>query len=171
MAISLKANPEQDTQTELSQGRNRDRDEFQQMIDGQVKELVQAWREKGAPAPLTNAETGAAEPNPEAPTLRYTVDQGERNAMKQVIRRACTLYKADAVWYKDAARDDGTVTVKFSPGPKKATASAESNGQAEAPAETSAETPAETPEASDQSAQDQETPEQEQSGRRGFRRN
>jgi hypothetical protein len=156
--ITLKDNPTQDAQTELNQGRTRVRDDFQKERDTEVAELVKAWETAGKPAPVLNQATGQMDPNPNAPTRRYTVGKDDKNAMKLVIRRAATLAKVGTAWYKDAVNDDGTVTVKFSPAPLPP--KAEKNGNAAA-------TPAPTPQAEAQAEAPKPEPPAE---RRGFRR-
>jgi hypothetical protein len=106
VAITLKDNPAEDTQTELQPGRSRERDEFQTAVDKTVEGLVGTDN-----------------------TYRYTVAKADKSDMKKIVRRATDLHKQIPVWFKDQAHDDGTVTVKFRVQPKPA--KTEANGQAE----------------------------------------
>jgi hypothetical protein len=44
---------------------------------------------------------------------RYVVGADDATAMKGVVRRACTLHKVDADFYKDAKTEAGHVSIKF----------------------------------------------------------
>jgi hypothetical protein len=116
MAITLRDNPADDTQTDLAPGRNRERDDFQKGVDETVKGLVGTDN-----------------------TYRYTVAKDDKGDMKRIVRRATDIHKQTPVWFKDSAHEDGTVTIKFRVQPKPV--KAEGNGQADQPAETPAETP------------------------------
>jgi len=118
MPITLRANPAEDTQVKGAITRSRKRTPFQLEVDAVVKPMVAEWESKGKPEPLFNEETGKVDPNPEAPTYRYTIDKGDRSEMKEVVRRACTLFKAAPYWYLDQENEGdlaGTITIKFAP--------------------------------------------------------
>lgn len=87
-------------QTELVVGRHRD--DFQQAVDGDV--LI-----------LKAATAAAGWPEHEATKLfhRYVVSAEDTSAMKAVIRRACTLARVEADFYKDAKTEAGHAVIKF----------------------------------------------------------
>lgn len=101
MAITLHTDTvELPEQTELVQGRHRD--EFQQEVDKDI--LV-----------LKDATARAGWPEHDATKLfhRYVVGADDVSALKGVIRRAGTLHKVEADFYKDAKTAAGHVSVKF----------------------------------------------------------
>jgi len=101
MAITLHTDTvELPEQTDLVVGRHRD--EFQQDTDGDVLIL------KG-----NTASAGWPESDPTKLFHRYVVDADDATEMKSVIRRACTLHKVEAVFYKDAKTEAGHVSIKF----------------------------------------------------------
>ena len=101
MAITLHTeNVELPEQTELVQGRHRD--EFQRMIDGDVLILKHA-----------TAAGGWAAHEPTKLFERYVVGPDDVTPLKEVIRRAATLHKVNADFYKDAKTEAGHVAVKF----------------------------------------------------------
>jgi hypothetical protein len=87
-------------QTELVVGRFRD--EFQQAVDGDVITLKAA-----------TASAGWPEHDPGKLFHRYVVGAEDSVPMKGVIRRACTLAKVEADFYKDAKTEAGHAVVKF----------------------------------------------------------
>jgi hypothetical protein len=101
MAITLHTDvtdlPEQ---TELAAG--RERDEFQQKVDSDVAALKTKTATAGWPAP-----------DPKRHFQRYVVGKDDRAALKSVIRRAGTLHKVEAQFYKDAVTEAGHAVVKF----------------------------------------------------------
>jgi len=101
MAITLHTDTaELPEQTELQAG--RERDEFQVQIDKDVASL--------------KAKTAAAKwPTPEPTKLfhRYVVGADDKSALKAVIRRAGTLHKVEALFYKEAKTEAGLIVIKF----------------------------------------------------------
>lgn len=101
MAITLHTETvELPEQTELVQGRHRD--DFQLAVDGDVLILKAA-----------TAAAGWPEHDPTKLWQRYVVSADDTGAMKSVIRRACTLHKVEADFYKDAKTEAGHVSIKF----------------------------------------------------------
>lgn len=103
MAITLhtvtdpKALPEQ---TEEVQGHKRD--DFQVAIDKDMAGLK-----------VNTAKAGWPAHDPKKLYNVYVVSKGDVAALKSVIRRAATLHKVEAAWYKDAKTEAGHITVKF----------------------------------------------------------
>jgi hypothetical protein len=87
-------------QTELAAGRVRD--EFQLDVDKDVEVLK-----------LATAKARWPEPDPERFYHRYVVGSDDKGEMKSVIRRACTLHKVEAVFYKEAKTEAGHIVIKF----------------------------------------------------------
>jgi hypothetical protein len=87
-------------QTELVAG--RERDDFQQAIDKDVATLKTATAKAGWPAT-----------NPGKLFHRYVVGADDKSALKTVIRRAGTLHRVEAQFYKDAKTEAGHIVVKF----------------------------------------------------------
>jgi hypothetical protein len=87
-------------QTELSA--SRERDEFQQARDADVLTLAKA-----------TAKSNWPDPDPKRLYHRYVVGADDRAALKAVIRRAATLHKVEAVFYKDAKTEAGHFVTKF----------------------------------------------------------
>jgi hypothetical protein len=101
MAITLHTDvTEVPEQTELEQGRHRD--DFQKAIDKDVETLK-----------LATAKAKWPEPDPRKLFHRYVVDADDKVALKSVIRRAATLHKVEAQFYKDAKTEAGHLAVKF----------------------------------------------------------
>jgi hypothetical protein len=101
MAITLHTEPQElPEQTERVVGRHRD--EFQKDVDGDI--LI-----------LKHATAVAGWPEQEATKLfhRYVVGADDATDMKGVIRRACTLHRVEADFYKDAKTPAGHMSVKF----------------------------------------------------------
>lgn len=87
-------------QTELSAG--HERDDFQREVDSHVGALK-----------IATAKAGWPQPEPTKHFRRYVVAPEDKAALKGVIRRACTLHKVEAVFYKDVKTAAGHVAVKF----------------------------------------------------------
>ena len=101
MAITLHTDTEElPEQTELAAG--RERDAFQLQVDKDVKVLKIATARAGWPAP-----------KPTVLFHRYVVGSADKAALKSVIRRAGTLHKVEAQFYKDAKTEAGHVVIKF----------------------------------------------------------
>ncbi len=101
MAITLHTDVQElPEQTELVVGRRRD--EFQQMVDADVEKLK-----------LATAKAGWPEPDPARLFHRYVTDAADLTALKGIIRRAGTLHRVEAEFYKDAKTEGGHVVVKF----------------------------------------------------------
>jgi hypothetical protein len=101
MPITLHTAPEKlPEQTELAVG--HERDDFQKQIDRDVAKLKLATATAGWPAP-----------DPSKLFHRYVVGKDDRAGLKSVIRRACTLLKVEARWYKDMTTEAGHIVVKF----------------------------------------------------------
>jgi hypothetical protein len=101
MAITLHTDTvELPEQTELVVGRHRD--EFQLAVDGDVLILKAA-----------TAAAGWPEMDPTKLFHRYVVGADDAASMKGVVRRACTLHKIEADFYKDAKTEAGHVVIKF----------------------------------------------------------
>lgn len=113
-----------DDQTEVKPPRATDRDEDQIQIDGFVAELATSWQAAGKPKQES------------APWRKLIVSKTDVSATKNMIRRACTLAKVSPLYWKDATRPDGRISVKFTvtdPPPRKEKKNA-ANGAATAPA-------------------------------------
>lgn len=101
MPITLHTDPEElPEQTELAIG--RERDEFQLQVDKDVETLKMATARAGWPAP-----------DPKKLYHRYVAGSDDKAALKAVIRRAGTMHKVEAQFYKDAKTEAGHVVVKF----------------------------------------------------------
>lgn len=101
MPITLHTDVEElPEQTELAAG--RDRDEFQLAVDKDVETLKMATAKAGWPAH-----------DPAKLNHRYVTDMKDKAALKGVIRRAATLHKVEADFYKDAKTAAGYAVVKF----------------------------------------------------------
>jgi hypothetical protein len=87
-------------QTELAAGRVRDT--FQLAVDKDVEALK-----------LATAKARWPEPDPSRLFHRYVVGSDDKGEMKSVIRRACTLHKVEAVFYKEAKTEAGHIVIKF----------------------------------------------------------
>jgi hypothetical protein len=126
-----------------SQGRDSTRDETQQGIDAEVTDLRAKWEAAGKPTyEALSALDEQGNPSAEwkaANKQSYTVSKEDKRAVKDMIRRACTLAKGAPVYAGDVKNADGSFTVVFTYGPKpvpKATASATPNadgGNTDAP--------------------------------------
>lgn len=103
MAITLHTDTEVTAlpeQTELAVG--RERDEFQQDVDADVAALK-----------VDTAKAKWPSPKPDKHFRRYIVDPTDKGEMKRIIRRACTLFHVDPVWYKEAKTEAGHLVIKF----------------------------------------------------------
>lgn len=100
MAITLHTEEVLPEQTELAAGRARD--EFQQQIDKDLEALKLATARASWPAPKPDKLYG-----------RYVVAKDDKAEMKAIIRRAATLHKVEADFYKDATTEGGHVAIKF----------------------------------------------------------
>lgn len=101
MAITLHTEPQElPEQTELAAG--RERDEFQLQVDKDVETLK-----------IATARAGWPSPDPKKLFHRYVVGADDKAAVKAVIRRAGTLHKVEAQFYKDAKTEAGHIVVKF----------------------------------------------------------
>jgi hypothetical protein len=101
MPITLHTdNVELPEQTELVVGRFRD--EFQLSVDADVLILKAA-----------TATAGWPEHDPTKLFHRYVVGADDVSAMKGIVRRACTLNRVEADFYKDAKTEAGHVSIKF----------------------------------------------------------
>ena len=101
MSITLHTEAEElPDQTELVAG--RERDAFQLQVDKDVNALK-----------IATARAGWSDPDPRRLFHRYVVGSDDKAALKSVIRRAGTLHKVEAVFYKDAKTEAGHVVVKF----------------------------------------------------------
>lgn len=99
--ITLHTDPiELPEQTDLVVGRHRD--EFQRMVDGDVLILKDA-----------TARAGWAEHDATKLFHRYVVGADDATPLKEVIRRAATLHRVTADFYKDAKTEAGHVVIKF----------------------------------------------------------
>jgi hypothetical protein len=87
-------------QTELMAG--RERDDFQIQVDKDVEALK-----------LATAKEGWPKPDPKKLFRRYVVGADDKAALKAVIRRAGTLHKVEAVFYKEVKTEAGHIVVKF----------------------------------------------------------
>jgi hypothetical protein len=92
---------ENDGQTEVKPPAS-ERDENQQYIDGEIGAAKTAWEDAGKPAHAGKEWT-----------RRFHVAAEDKAAVKQMIRRALTLHKVGATWYKDVKTEDGVVSVKL----------------------------------------------------------
>jgi hypothetical protein len=102
MAITLHTDDatELPEQTELLAG--RERDDFQVQVDNDVQALK-----------LATAKEGWPKPDPKKLFRRYVVGSDDKAALKAVIRRAGTLHKVEAIFYKDVKTEAGHIVVKF----------------------------------------------------------
>jgi hypothetical protein len=101
MAITLHTDvTELPEQTEEEVGRFRD--EFQQSIDKDVHALK-----------LATAKAKWPEHDPKKLFHRYVVSTDDMAALKAVIRRAASLHKVEASFYKNAKTEAGHTVVKF----------------------------------------------------------
>lgn len=103
MAITLHTDEEIGAvpeQTELVEGRHRD--EFQRAVDKDVAALK-----------TDTAKAGWPKHDPAKLWKRYVVGKDDVSALKSVIRRAATLHKVEADFYKNATTEAGHVAVKF----------------------------------------------------------
>ena len=87
-------------QTEELAGHKRDA--FQLSVDNDV-----------AKTKLATAKAGWPDHDPTKLFHRYVVDVKDSSALKGVIRRAATLHKVEASFYKDAKTEGGHAVVKF----------------------------------------------------------
>jgi hypothetical protein len=83
--------------------KNRDRDEFQVEMDGEVGSLVSQWL--AVEDPKAKAEDRKVPEHGKAkvaelarPKARYHVDPDDKNAFKDVLRRSGTLHKVEMVF-------------------------------------------------------------------------
>jgi hypothetical protein len=87
-------------QTDMVIGRHRD--EFQLQIDTDVESLKTNTAKAGWPAF-----------DPSKLFQRYVVGKDDASPLKAVIRRAATLHKVEADFYKDAKTEAGLFVIKF----------------------------------------------------------
>jgi hypothetical protein len=107
--VKIIENPAEDRQNAIATN-SHERDDMQQRIDQQFKELLDRW-------------TAAHRPGPEkSPFVRVTVVKADVGALKAMIRRAATLHKHGVVFYRDQRNPNGSVSVKYVPAPKPAPA-------------------------------------------------
>lgn len=97
--------------------RDRTRDENQQSIDNDAKELHDAWAaipEADRPSYATLASKPGFK---KAKKIVYVVAKADRSAVKSMIRRACLLHKGVPVYVPDkpvvAAEKDGDYRIKW----------------------------------------------------------
>lgn len=106
-----------DYTAELATQRGRERDEFQQNIDGKVADVVTRWDNAGRPndgAHFANFETDDAAEAKRRVRRGFTLVNGQRKEALPEAERAGYIALAP-MWYKDSDPDpDGWVVVQFS---------------------------------------------------------
>lgn len=135
MALTKPIKSVEDTnEDEAPVSRTHERDADQLARDADAKALHAAWEAAGKPDHATLTSKAGFKV---AKKVVYLVSKDDRKVVKDMIRRACLLYKGIPVYVKDLTTEDGEIRIKWTyspPAPK-----------AETPAETPTAPPAETP--------------------------
>jgi len=99
--------------------KNHDRDEFQREMDGEIAALVRQWLDAEKVPPAKPGETrpipaeGAVKVSEDKrPKARYHVDPKDKNAFKDVLRRAGTINKVEVVFLYPAGSTKDPVDEK-----------------------------------------------------------